>query len=198
MATVVSKNHPFKKQPISEAVFINNMRRFSKLNYLSGNLLDKYVAAAKKNEEDIARTLKIQTSSDLPIVRAMDLSKHDNGDEVVFNLVNPVQAYPIMGDEVAEGRGTGLTFTGHRFRINQARFPIETGGKMTNIRSPVEFKKIAYPIAVELMNAYTDQSALVHLAGSRGFHYTIDWVLPLQDNPLFDEIMVNRRNSQKR
>ncbi|MBR7002845.1 MAG: N4-gp56 family major capsid protein [Neisseriaceae bacterium] len=191
MATVVSTNNPFKKQPISEAVFISNMRRFSKLNYLSGNLLDKYVAATKKNEADIERTLKLQTSSDLPIVRAMDLSKQDNGDEVIFNLVNPVQAYPIMGDEIAEGRGTGLTFTGHRFRINQARFPIETGGTMTNIRSPIEFKKIAYPIAVELMNAYTDQSALVHLAGARGYHHTIDWVLPLQGDPQFNKVMVN-------
>jgi hypothetical protein len=40
----------------------------------------------------------------MPIVRCMDLTKMA-GDEVTFDLINPMGGKPIMGSRMAEGRG---------------------------------------------------------------------------------------------
>lgn len=62
---------------------------------------------------------------------------------------------------------------------------------MTQIRSPVDFRRIGRPVAQSLMDRYTDQSLLVHMSGARGFHNNIEWTLPLDSHPNFADILVN-------
>lgn len=173
------------KNMIQQAVglFATHMQRNTTLNRLTGKM-PKGTAGANA-------TLRKQTTQHMPIVRCQDLGKN-RGDEVAFHLLNPVGGKPIMGSRYAEGRGTGLSITEDRLRVDQARFPLDLGDTMTTIRSPVEFRALGRPAAQNLMDRYIDQSLMVHMAGARGFHNNIEWVIPTTDDRDFESIMVNR------
>lgn len=173
-----------KKNMIQQAagLFATHMQRNSTLNRLTGKM--------PKGEAGAEATLRKQTTQHMPIVRCQDLGKN-KGDEVTFHLLNPVGAKPIMGSRYAEGRGTGLSLSEDKLRVNQARFPLDLGNVMTSIRSPVDFRKLGRPVAQNLMDRYVDQSLLAHMAGARGFHDNIEWVVPTSADPDFAEIMVN-------
>jgi N4-gp56 family major capsid protein len=174
-----------KKNMVQQAagLFATHMKRNNKLSRLIGKM--------PKGEASASATIKNQTSSDMPIVRCMDLGK-GTGDEVVFNLVNPFGAIPIMGSEVAEGRGTGMSLSEDRLRVNQARIPVKLSDNMTQIRSPVDFRKLGRPVAQATMDRYVDQSLIVHAAGARGNVMNQTWSVPLESDPRFNAVMVNR------
>lgn len=173
-----------KTNMVQQAVglFATHMQRNSTFGRLTGKM-PKGTAGAQA-------TIRKQTTQHMPIVRCQDLSK-GTGDEVTFHLLNPVGAKPIMGSKYAEGRGTGISITEDKLRVNQARFPLDLGDTMTTIRSPVEFRQLGRPIAQSLMDRYVDQSLLVHMAGARGYHDNIEWVVPTDSDSQFSEIMVN-------
>lgn len=137
-----------------------------------------------------AATLRKQTTQHLPIVQAQDLGK-GRGDEVTFHLLNPVGAKPIMGSKYAEGRGVGMKLSEDRLRVDQARFPVDLGDVMTQVRSPVDFRTLGRPVAQALMDKYCDQTYLVHMAGARGFQNNIEWVVPTTADTDFESVMVN-------
>jgi N4-gp56 family major capsid protein len=174
-----------KKNMINQAagLFTTHLRRNNKLSRLIGKM--------PKGEEGAASVIKNQTSSDMPIVRCMDLGK-GMGDEVTFNLVNPFGAIPIMGSEVAEGRGTGMSLSEDRLRVNQCRLPVKLSDTMTQIRSPVDFRKLGRPLAQATMDRYSDQSLIVHAAGARGNVMNQTWSVPLESDARFTSVMVNR------
>jgi N4-gp56 family major capsid protein len=163
-------------------LFATHMQRNTTLNRLTGKM--------PKGQAGAEATLRKQTSQHMPIVRCQDLGK-GRGDEVTFHLLNPVGAKPIMGSRYAEGRGTGLSISEDRLRVDQARFPLDLGDAMTSIRSPVEFRSLGRPAAQNLMDRYIDQSLLVHMAGARGYHNNIEWVVPTDKDADFASIMVN-------
>lgn len=140
---------------------------------------------------DAEAKLKGQSSKYMPIVQAKDLGR-GKGDEVKFHFLQPSTAYPIMGDEYAEGKGTGLKIDGDSLRVNQARFPVDLGSVMSQIRNPYDLRKLGRPEAQRLMDGFIDQSLLVHMAGARGFHDNNEWQVPLASHPKFAEMMVNR------
>lgn len=156
--------------------------RLSRLGQLSGPM--------PKGEGSVASTIQKQSSSDMPIVKSMDLSR-GIGDEVQFHFVQPTKMRPTMGSKNVEGKGKGLSYDKARTRVDQARIPVKMGDTMTNLRSAVDFTRLARPIAQSHANAYLDQSILTHLAGARGFHDTIEWRLPTEDDPEFAELLVN-------
>jgi N4-gp56 family major capsid protein len=78
-----------------------------------------------------------------------------------------------------------------RLRVNQARFPLDLGDTMSTIRSPVDFRRLGRPIAQSLMDRYIDQTLLTHMAGARGFHNNIEWVVPTEADADFADILVN-------
>jgi len=174
-----------KTNMVTQAVglFATHMQRNSTLNLLAGKM--------PKGEAGADATLRKQTTQHMPIVRVQDLGK-GRGDEVTFHLLNPVGAYPIMGSAHAEGRGVGMSLNEDRLRVNQARFPVDLGNVMSQIRSPADLRKLGRPVAQSLMDRYCDQSLLVHMAGARGFHNNIEWAIPTEDHKDFKEIMVNR------
>lgn len=173
-----------KTNMVQQAVglFATHMNRNSTLGKLTGKM--------PKGEAGAEATLRKQTTQHMPIVRCQDLGKK-TGDEVTFHLLNPVGATPIMGSAYAEGRGVGLSLSEDKLRVNQARFPIDLGNVMTDIRSPADFRKVGRPVAQNLMDRYVDQSLLVHMAGARGFHNNVEWVVPTVADSKFSEIMVN-------
>ena len=183
-ATKTNAAYGDKTNMVQQAVglFATHMQRNSTLNRLTGKM-PKGTAGANA-------TLRKQTTQHMPIVRCQDLGK-GRGDEVTFHLLNPVGAKPIMGSRYAEGRGTGISLTEDKLRVDQARFPLDLGNAMTSIRSPVEFRAVGRPIAQNLMDRYVDQSLLVHMAGARGFHNNLEWVVPTTADADFADIMVN-------
>lgn len=163
-------------------LFAQSMQRNSTLNKLS--------APFPKGEAGAASVVRKQTSADMPIVKAQDLGK-GTGDEVEFHFLQPVGAYPIMGRQKAEGKGTGMSLDKYRLRVDQARFPVDLGDTMSRVRSPVEFRRIGRPVAQSLMDAYQDQLTLVHMAGARGFHDNMEWRVPTEAHAEFDAITIN-------
>lgn len=164
-------------------LFATHTQRNTTLNRLTGKM--------PKGTKGAEATLHKQSTQHMPIVRAQDLGK-GKGDEVTFNLLNPTGGYPIMGSAYAEGRGVGMKLSEDKLRVNQARFPIDLGDTMTSIRSPADFRRLGRPVAQAQMDAYVDQSLLVHMAGARGYQDNIEWKVPVETHPLFGEIMVNR------
>jgi N4-gp56 family major capsid protein len=171
-----------KQRVLAAGLFAQAMQRNSTMGRLSGPM--------PKGEAGAGEVVRKQTSTDLPIVKTMDLSR-GKGDEVEFQFLQPVGAYPIMGSETAEGKGTGLSYDTARVRVNQARFPVDLGDTMTTIRSAVDFRRLGRPVAQSLMDSYMDQSLLVHMAGARGFHDNIEWRIPVAANPKFAAMAVN-------
>lgn len=180
--TTVGAGSPNAQHVQAAGLFFQSMQRNGVLNSMAGKV--------PRGEAGVAEGLRKQSTTDMPIVRCEDLTR-GKGDEVEFHFVQPVNAYPIMGNEVAEGKGVGINLDNTRVRVNQVRFPVDLGNAMTDIRSPVEFRKIGRPIAQSLIDSYQDQVTLTHLAGARGFHNNSEWRLPTADHPKFAEMAVN-------
>lgn len=174
-----------KKNMVQQAagLFATHLKRNNKLSHLIGKM--------PKGEAGAVSTIKSQTSSHLPFVRCMDLGK-GTGDEITFDLINPFGAVPIMGGENAEGRGTGMSLSQDRLRVNQARIPVNLGDTMTTIRSPADFRKLGRPVAQAVMDRYIDQSFMVHAAGARGHVDNLTWSIPLESDSRFNDVMVNK------
>lgn len=185
MTNATNMAYGSKVAMIQQAVglFATHMQRNTTLSRLTG--------AMPKGTAGATATLRKQTTQHMPIVRCQDLGK-GMGDEVTFHLLNPVGAKPIMGSRNAEGRGTGMKLSEDRLRVDQARFPLDLGNTMTSIRSPADFRALGRPVAQSLMDRYVDQSLLAHMAGARGFHDNIEWVVPTETDPDFADIMVNQ------
>lgn len=166
----------------SAGMFALAENRASRLGQISGPL--------PKGEGKVAEMIRKQSSSDFPIVKCMDLSR-GTGDEVEFHFVQPTKMRPTMGSRMVEGKGKGLAYEKARIRVDQARIPVKLGDTMTNIRSAVDFTRLARPVGQSHANAYLDQSILTHVGGARGFHDNIEWRLPTEDDPEFAELLVN-------
>lgn len=173
---------PTNLQLQAVGLFATHMQRNSTLNLLAGKM--------PKGEAGAEATLRKQTTQHMPIVRVQDLGK-GRGDEVTFHLLNPVGAKPIMGSANAEGRGVGMSLSEDRLRVDQARFPVNLGDVMSQIRSPADLRRLGKPVAQNLADRYCDQSLLVHMAGARGFHDNIEWVIPTVHDQDFNRIMIN-------
>lgn len=165
----------------SGALFVACMQRLTTMSRLTGKM---------PTQAEVSADLRFQTSNKMPIVQCMDLKK-TAGDEVSFDLVNPISGKPIMGEKVAEGLGDAMSFSTDKLRINQSRKPISAGGAMTQQRSPHELRKLARDLAQNYMDRLVDQVSLVHLAGSRGFANDIEWAVPLASDGEFADILVN-------
>ena len=180
--TNVGAGTPNAQYVQAAGLFHQSMQRNSRLNSMAGKV--------PRGEAGVAEGIRKQSTTDLPIVRAEDLTR-GAGDEVEFHFVQPVNAYPVMGNATAEGKGVGIQLDNTRIRVNQVRFPVDLGNAMSDIRSPVEFRKIGRPIAQSLIDSYQDQVTLTHLAGARGFHDNMEWRLPTGDHPQFASMAIN-------
>jgi len=148
------------------------------------------ISGEMPKEGSFAAKTKGQTSPDYPIVKAGDLAK-GAGDTVSIDLFNILQGKPVMGDKRIEGRMMQLTYSSMDVRIDQVRGGADSGGRMTQKRTVHNLRNISMAGLQAWMQRLEDQTALVHLAGARGSQQTSDWVVPLQSDADFGEIMVN-------
>ena len=165
----------------SVGLFAACMQRKTGLNRMAGKM---------SKQADASGNIRMASTNKMPIVRVQELSKAA-GDEVTFDLVNPIKAVPIMGDEWAQGKGAAMTFSADRLRINQARFPVSAGGAMTQQRTPHQLRPLAQDQALSSLERFSDQATLTHLAGARGFHDNIEWCVPVASHADFAKVMVN-------
>lgn len=180
-ATTIPYGSPLAIKLQSAGLFAANMQRNTTLNRLTGSF---------PQDGDANATIRRQSSNQYPIVRCMELTKMA-GDEVTFDLINPMGGIPIMGSEMAEGQGQKMSLSQDKLRINQARYPISAGDEMTQQRTPHELRRLARSLAQNYMDRLADQLILVHLAGARGFHNNIEWAVPLASHPKFAKVCIN-------
>jgi N4-gp56 family major capsid protein len=180
--TTIPYGAPQAVQIQSAGLFAANMQRLTLINRLTGKL---------QQQAEAENHLRNQSSNTLPVVRCMDLTKMA-GDEITFDLINPTGGLPIMGGEMAEGRGEAMDFSQDKLRINQYRKPISAGDTMTQQRTPHQLRKLARAQAEGYMNRLEDQLCIVHLAGARGFADDIEWAVPVSTHADFNKVLVNR------
>lgn len=161
----------------SIGLFRTNQKRKGVISYLSGPM--------PKMEGD-----KAQSSAEYPIVKALDLGR-GIGDTVTFDLINPMQALPTMGDDTLQGKGSAISLTQDRLVVNQHRFAVNAGGAMSQNRTMWDMRTIARGETQKLIDRYADQLPLVHMCGARGSLYNNHWTIPLESHAQFSSIIKN-------
>ena len=181
MATTIPVGSALARKIYSVGLFTRVQHTPGFMNLLSGEM---------PKEGSFAAKTKGQTSPDYPVVKAGDLAK-GAGDTVSIDLFNILQGKPVMGDKRIEGRMMQLTYSSMDVAINQVRGGADSGGRMTQKRTVHNLRNISMAGIQAWMQRLEDQTALVHLSGARGAQNTTDWVIPLQSDGDFSEIMVN-------
>lgn len=179
--TSIPYGSPLAVKIQSAGLFAASMQRPTTINRLTGTMPTQANAEAN---------LRFQSKNEMPIVRCMDLTKKA-GDEVTFDLINPMGGKPIMGEKYAEGQGKRMDMSQDSLRINQSRYPISAGGRMTQQRTPHQLRTLARAQGENYMLRLSDQLSLVHMAGARGFANDIEWSVPLASDVDFTDICVN-------
>lgn len=181
MSTAIPVGSPLARKVYSVGLFARVQHSPGFMNLIAGEM---------PKEGNFAAKAKGQTSADYPIVKTGDLSK-GAGDLISVDLFNILEGKPTMGDKRIAGRMMALTSSSMDVRIDQARGGADSGGKMTQKRTVHNLRSIAMAGLQAWMQRYEDQTCLVQLAGARGSQLTSDWVVPRQNDPDFNEIMVN-------
>ena len=132
--TVIPYGSPQAVQVQSAGLFAASMQRPTMLNRLTGKLPQQSGAEG---------SLRFQSGNELPVVRCMDLSKAA-GDEVTFDLINPIGGKPIMGEQYAEGKGDRMDFSQDSLRINQTRKPISANTAASSRKPYCCFRRAAW------------------------------------------------------
>lgn len=181
MSTNIPFGSPLARKMFSVGLFSKVQHEPGFMNLLSGEM---------PKEGGFAAKAKGQTSPDYPVVKCGDLSK-GAGDSVSIDLFNQLSGKPVMGDKRVEGRMMNLTYSSMDVKIDQLRGGADSGGRMTQKRTTHNLRGIAMASLHNWGARVEDQTTLVHLAGARGDQITSDWVVPLQSDADFAEIMVN-------
>ena len=180
--TTVLTSSPQAIKLFSVSLHAETIRKTKFLRLMSGGVSNQSMALAKTERQ--------QSTPHMPIVIIDDLT-NNAGDKVTVDMFRVVQGKPFMGDTTAEGRGAPLSFSNMEVRIDQSRFPISAGSNMTQKRTAHNLRKIARAEMVNWFARYNDQCIQVHLAGARGDDDSIDWIIPKDNDPEFNSIMIN-------
>ena len=181
--TSIGTSSPLSVKLFSTMLFAESIRNSSLLRTLSH-------AAEATQKMALAKRESIQTPAGMPIVVVTDLTRQA-GDRITVDLFHNISGKPFMGAAMAEGRGTNITFDTNEFRINQTRFPVQTGDTMSQKRTKHNLRMIGKSSLVNYFSRLTDQRGIVHLAGARGDDTSGDWIIPTDTDSDFSEIMIN-------
>lgn len=180
--TVIGTNNELAVKYFSAGLFVESLKRSVFLQQMAGPVSTQQMADAKRE--------RMQSTPDMPIVIVDDLTDAA-GDKVTVDMRRVVRGKPFMGDRVMEGQGQAQTFSSMEVRIDQTRFPISAGGRMTRKRTRHNLRKGARTEMVDYFARLNDQIIQTHMAGARGDEDTEDWNLPLATDPDFAAIMIN-------
>ncbi|OGT02157.1 MAG: hypothetical protein A2143_00745 [Gallionellales bacterium RBG_16_57_15] len=181
MQTQVPAGSALARKVFGAALFAKVVTATSFIKNLTGDAPKQSDAEAK---------LKGQTVADMPVVRVTDLSK-SAGETVSVDAFDTIGGKPIMGDRNAEGRGEALSSSSMDITINNSTKVVDAGGKMAQQRTLHQLRGIAMSQLYGYFPRLHSQSALVHLAGGRGSQTGKDWVVPLESDADYAEILVN-------
>lgn len=181
-ATSVPSGNPLANKQYSKALSAMAVRQPTPLQALTGPM--------PTEQDGINKLSKIQSTTDMPVVRVDELSKGP-GDTVQIDCAHVVKLRPVMGDKNAEGLGAALKYSTQDIKIDMATLPVSGGGKMTQQRTPHSMRQNALAQLKSGMPRFRWQRCLAMLAGARGTQDNTDWVLPLSSDPEFAEMMVN-------
>lgn len=179
--TSVPSGSPLAVKQYSKALSAMAVRQPTPLHSLTGPM---------PSEDKAMRKLRQQSTIEMPVVRVDDLSKGP-GDVVQVDCAHVVKLRPVMGDRNAEGLGATLKFSSQDIKIDMSTLPVSAGGKMTQQRTPHSMRTNALMQLKGGMPRFRWQRALTMLAGARGVQDGTDWILPLDTDPEFAEIMIN-------
>lgn len=181
MPTTINSAAAISKKIFNAALFLESTRLHSLTNLLTG-------PAPKLSSEQ--RKTKGQTAPGAPIVRITDLEKAA-GDEINVDLFTQLRQKPVMGDKKLAGHGASLKYSSFLLKINQGRTMVDSGGFMSQQRTEHDLRRLAKSLLTPYYMRLEDQLCVVHLAGARGSHNDADWIVPLESDPEFAEILVN-------
>lgn len=177
----VPATSPQANKIVSAALFAQAVREPSPMNNLIGDAPTQVMAEG---------VLRQQSSEHMPIVQVLDLAS-TAGDKVTMDVINVTKLRPIMGDRNAEGQGAPLIFGNQEIAINMATLPVDAGGKMSQKRTKHELLSLAMAQLKGGIPRFLWQRCLVHMAGARGVQDGQDWILPLDTDPDYLDMMVN-------
>lgn len=181
MPTAVTTSSSIAFKLYSVALFQETLRRGTFRKNLTGPAPKQGAAEAKA---------KGQTSPDYPFVMITDLSQGP-GDRVSVDLFDVITIRPTMGDKKLAGRLAGMNFSSMDIVINQCRGGVEVGGRMSRKRTKYDLRNIAKANLAGWNARLFDQLAMVHCAGARGTQDDDEWIVPLNTDPEFGDIVVN-------
>jgi len=158
----------------------------SSANVFSNLLCDSAPMAVEESKVDGSK----QTSKAAPCVRVTNLEKQA-GNELTLDLFQQLHTEPVMGDDDIEGRLASLKKGEFSLKIDQYRQGVDSGGKMTQQKTPHDLRKVARSLLGPQGNKLRDQVMQVQLAGDRGTLERKDWMVPVATAASFSKIMVN-------
>lgn len=179
--TSVPRGNALANKAFSEALSAMAVRRPTPLTALTGPM---------PSHDQAMRKLKQQTTTEMPVVRVDELQKGP-GDVVQVDCAHVVKLRPVMGDRNAEGMGAALKYSSKDITLDMATLPVSAGGKMTQQRTPHSMRQNALAQLTRGIPAFRWQRALAFLAGARGKQDGTDWILPLDTDADFADMMVN-------
>jgi hypothetical protein len=133
---------------------------------------------------------KMYTSNQYPVVECQDLQAAA-GSDVKFQLRGPVFGKPFMGKSTFEGKGVQMPWSEATLKLNFSAFPVYAGdltGQQVTIH---DLYANAQDSAIFWAQNFTNEAALVHLYGARGFEVKQNWSVPLASDPDFANVLTN-------
>lgn len=170
---------PGNEKLFSAVLFTETCRLHSMKNLLTGAA----PTAAKSNTN--------QTEKGAPIVRITDLEKKA-GDLVSMDVFHELTESPFIGDEKIEGRGESMSKTEFEAKINMIRKPVDIGGKMNQKRTSKNLQAVSKVLLNNYYRDLMDEKVIYHLAGARGQLLDAKTKVPLESDPRFEAIMINK------
>jgi hypothetical protein len=151
--------------------------------------LTKLMGAAP-TQSGAESVIKQQSNPGLPGIMVRDLAVGP-GESVTIEALDVLGGFPIMGDQMREGKGTSMNIATMGARIDLASKVVNGGAQMSQKRTKIQLRSAAMAQLMGYFPRLLWQRALVQMAGARGSQTDNSWCLPLQSNPDFASMMVN-------
>lgn len=111
---------------------------------------------------------KFTSTKENSIVQEIVDLKSGAGDRIKFDLSLSLRGTPISGDNKAEGKGKKLEFLQNEIVVDQARFPVDIGGRMTNKRTLHNLRDVGKNRGAEWAANWIDDLMFVYASGDVG------------------------------
>lgn len=103
-------------------------------------------------------------------IQILEQLENDAGDTITYDLVMQLKVEPTEGDEILRGKETDLKFYTDSVSIDQTRFGVNVGGKMTRKRTLHDLRTIARARQSEHWAKIFDELFFMYLSGARGIN----------------------------